>query len=123
MPLPVASSLGSSAGRFAAAARRHGELRSGHDANCAFKQIIAAYREIRTQADGGLGTFTRLLEDSDPSVAKWAASFLLHDAPAMARKRLEEIAQGDHRLISFSAEITLREWDAGRLKRPEEWKP
>ncbi len=107
--------------RFVEAAIRHGELRSGADANRAFDKIVSAYFEIRAEPDAGRSAFAMLAQHGDPSVARWAASFLLYDDPATARDVLERIARTEANLIGFSAEMTLSEWDAGRLTRPEDW--
>ncbi|MET0360576.1 MAG: DUF2019 domain-containing protein [Sphingobium sp.] len=107
--------------RFVEAAIRHGELRSGADANRAHDKLIKTYHELRATPDQGRAYFSSLLTNPNPSVACWAASFVLwFDEPA-ARATLTKVADSEERLIGFSAEMTLKEWDAGRLRQPEDW--
>ncbi len=107
--------------RFIDSAQRHGELRSGADANRAFAKILSAYFELKATPDDGLAAFTALAHHDNASVALWAASFLLHLDEATARSTLVRIAQTNSGLIGGDAEMTLKEWDAGRLKPPEDW--
>ncbi len=58
-----------------------------------------------------------LLTDSDDNVQCWAASHLLQLDDERAEQALEAIAGGDD-IISFGAEMVLREWRAGRLSFP-----
>ncbi|MBI4922025.1 MAG: hypothetical protein HY834_09770 [Devosia nanyangense] len=46
----------------------------------------------------------------------WAALHLLPLREQEAISALEEVSKGGIRLIAFEADVTLREWRAGRLK-------
>lgn len=62
----------------------------------------------------GRDAITRLIDDENPTVRSWSAVNALAWAPAVARAELErEAAAGG--LLGFGAEVSLREFDAGRL--------
>jgi hypothetical protein len=95
-------------GDFATPAARDHRL---HDA------IVAAGRELLRMGDDGASALRALLDDESQHVRSWAAvGFLVHD-DAHAREVLEEIS-GHPGLSGFNAKMTLREYDAGRLRSP-----
>ena len=66
-------------------------------------------------AEGGRHV-DQLLEDPTPGVREWAAARALFWNEPRARQVLEELAASADFPFNFSAEMTLREFDAGRLK-------
>jgi hypothetical protein len=88
------------------------------ETNRAFDRMIAAVKAMRKGPDRGKGYLTELLFDPEVAVRSSAATYLLPlDEPA-AVFVLEEVANGRHKFVSFTAEMVLREWRAGRLKLP-----
>ncbi|WP_394841148.1 DUF2019 domain-containing protein [Pendulispora brunnea] len=103
--------------RYQEAASKHGTAtRSGasEEANEAHDLIAATYAEIRRR--GEQRKLLPLLTDSDVGIRLWAAAHALEFAPEDGERVLQAIETGQHRLLSFSAKVTLQEWRAGRLK-------
>ncbi len=125
------------------AARRHGEKGRGPAAvNSAYDRVVAPMMTLRTAPDRGRGFLVTCLANSDPSVVMWAASYLLPQRRAIkalklaadglvtlvawtgshllpenqAIKALRRVARWDTGLVGLDAEMTLREWRAGRLE-------
>ena len=84
--------------------------------NKAHKNIMLAVKEIREAPDRGESFFMSLLTNENASVVKWAAAYLLPYKPAEAVVALQTVAETGPPLIAFGAEMTLKEWRAGRLK-------
>lgn len=105
--------------RFVEGAHQHGLYTVEGDApatNRAYKKIILALNELREMPDRGEGFLSNLLQNEDLSVVSWAASYLLGSRPEEAVQALERVARDALPLIAFGAEMTLKEWRAGRLK-------
>jgi hypothetical protein len=105
--------------RFIEATRQHGQSIVKGDAsmaNKAHKNIMLAVKEIRETLDRGESYFLSLLANEDTSVVKWAALYLLQSRQSEAEQALQKIAETGPPLIAFGAEMTLKEWRAGRLK-------
>lgn len=83
--------------------------------NLAHRSIVEALEDLRRAPDKGENALRELLTDEDPSVATWAALFLLPLDEQSASAVLERIAASGVPLIAFNAQMTLREWKAGRL--------
>lgn len=101
------------------AAKIHGDttLTGGYKLGNPKAVLIAdVYRELRRR--GTESVLAVLLEDPDPGVRGWAGAHALEFAPSEGEQVLEALEADDHGLISFSAEITLEEWRAGRLRFP-----
>ena len=83
-------------------------------ANKGAKQLHACYKILRESKEGR-EALIGLMEDSDPSVRCWSAAECLQWNPDAARRVLEMLrdSQGP---FSFDAEMTLKEYDNGRLK-------
>jgi hypothetical protein len=101
---------------FREAATRHAEATEEGD----FRTANKAYREltvVRTflQEQEAMESLALLLRDEPEGVTIWAATFLLPIMEKDAVATLEAIAAqpGSRR---FDAEMTLREWKAGRLR-------
>jgi hypothetical protein len=68
-----------------------------------------------SQTAEGRAAIERFLEDDEPGVREWAAASVLFWDEARARRVLEEL-KSDRFPYNFNAEMTLREFDAGRLR-------
>ena len=104
--------------KYRDAARRHGEYTLKGDSvstNLAYYELMSALRDIRRLANRGEEVLLRLTTDNDVSVVGWAASHLLPLQEDVAKNALENVAGGKG-LVAFSAEMVLKEWNAGRLK-------
>lgn len=82
-------------------------------ANKCQAQMHACYKILR-ETDAGRESIVALMSDVEPSVRCWAAAHSLQWRPQLARRVLEALrdSQGPY---SFSAEMTLEEYDKGRL--------
>lgn len=84
--------------------------------NRAFDRLMHAAKQIRlSHQDSGEKFFTSLLTHDMPHVVKVAAFCLIPLDPQLARKTYERLAKGPSGEVSFDAEMTLKEWKAGRL--------
>ena len=83
------------------------------EANRAHDEIHEAYRLLRRTSEGR-EAISRLMDDANPGVRLWAAAHSLFWKPECARAVLEGLA-AEGGLLAFTAEMTLREFDAGRL--------
>jgi hypothetical protein len=84
--------------------------------NEAFDRLMRAAKQIRlAHHDGGKSFFTSLLTHDMPHVVKAAASNLIPLDPQLARKTYEKLAKGPPGEVRLDAEMTLKEWKAGRL--------
>lgn len=105
--------------RFIEGAREHGEATVEGDApatNKAYRKLALALREIREQPDRGDAFLASLLSNQDLSVVAWASTFLLFSRQREASEALQRVSKSASPLIAFGAEMTLKEWKAGRLK-------
>ena len=79
-------------------------------------RIYDAARKIRLHsADGGEAFFASLLNHTMPHVSLCAAFNVIPFNPKLARKTLKRLAKDAEGEASFNAEMTLKEWKAGRL--------
>ena len=103
--------------RYAEAAKVHGEatVTGSHPANNEADLIAAAYRELRRR--GSESALLVLLESKDDGVTAWAGAHALEFAPEQGEPVLAKLAESPG-LLGFGAQITLREWRAGRLTFP-----
>jgi hypothetical protein len=82
-----------------------------------YDRMAAAYQRLLALGPAGQAAFRGLLSDPSPYVRGWVAAVLLHSDEPQARLALEELVrQGG--ITGFNAEITLREFAAGRLRGP-----
>lgn len=105
--------------RYIQAASAHGlHTLSGtaEQTDSAYDEIMQSLRELRQTPDNGVEFLSSLLSCKDPSVVAWAASHLLAYREDQARIALQRVARSGVRLLAFGAEMTLREWNASRLK-------
>ena len=90
--------------------------RSARSWNAYVHTVQRAQLKLRETPEGRAAV-TLLIDDSVPTVARWAASHALFWDEAAARKHLEaEEAAG-----RLDAATTLKEFDAGRLRH--DWQP
>ena len=111
------------AATYAEVAALHGQasIEGAHRiANAQYKNLTAAWRELRNRGEDGRAALTVLLQDSNPHVRLWAASHVLEFAPMDAEAELERLAHGPPSVVRLDAEMTLREWRAGNLKFTED---
>jgi len=105
--------------QFVEGAREHGLYTVEGDApatNRAYKKLSLALKELREMPDRGEGFLAGLIQNEDLSVVTWAALYLLPSRPEEAVQALQRVAGEGKSLIAFDAEMTLKEWRAGRLK-------
>jgi hypothetical protein len=82
-------------------------------------KMQAVHLQLRESSEGRDG-ITSLIGDECVTVSQWSATNALAWAPRQARAELaREVEEGG--LAAFEAQITLREFDAGRLNTA--WKP
>ncbi|MFG0275815.1 MAG: DUF2019 domain-containing protein [Phycisphaerales bacterium] len=103
------------------AARLHGEFTESGDhkaTNKAHDKIATIYAELRHRGEDAQRKLLPLLRDRDPSVRCWAAAHALDFAPHEGAPVLQSLAQNQCGFLGFGAKMTLREWEAGRLRFP-----
>jgi hypothetical protein len=104
---------------YLAAAVAFHEARERYDhktSNKVHDKLDSAARKIRLHsADGGEAFFASLLNHPKPYVSLCAAFNLIPFNPKLARKTYERLAKGAAGEVGVAAEMTLKEWKAGRL--------
>jgi uncharacterized protein DUF2019 len=106
---------------YARAAAAHGratESGNYNAANSSANEITAAYRQLRKCGVPGQNALKELLSHEDRGIRLWAATHALEFAPREAERVLNSLALNKGTLVSVSAEMTLSQWRAGRLKLP-----
>src|SRR5437870_1506106 len=104
---------------YASAPRDRGHALEAGDsdrANVHFDALTSIYKELKRR--GALEGLAELGVDPDPHVRAAAAWALIELDPQMATRLLEQVARLPG-LPGFSALMTLREWDQGRLNSGE----
>jgi hypothetical protein len=113
------SSLDGLVEQYTAAAIAHGAATEASDSKIGNLQadlLVAINRELRRRGPEAHRELLKLLVHSNPSVRSWAGCNALEFAPTEAERALESVAQIPKSLVAFTAEWTLREWRAGRLR-------
>jgi hypothetical protein len=72
------------------------------------------------ETDAGRAGITDLIDDDCVTVRAWSATHALA-WPVRARAELERLVREEQGLTGFNAQVTLREFHAGRLKT--DWVP
>jgi hypothetical protein len=94
-------------------------VRAGNDyrkGNKAHDRMMITAKSIRlSHPDGGEKFFTSLLTHNELYVVSVAAFNLIPFNPKLARATYERLAKDGEGEIGFNAEMTLKEWKAGRL--------
>ncbi|WP_171690687.1 DUF2019 domain-containing protein [Paenibacillus germinis] len=83
-------------------------------ANKAANQIYDVVTELNNQ--NNLQYLTQFLQHENDSVSLWSAAYLLNVKPEIALSALENLIGKPKSLVSFSAKVTLSEWQKGTLK-------
>jgi hypothetical protein len=83
-----------------------------------YDRIAAIYRELRRRGPEAQNQLLSLLDHADPGVRGWVGAHALEFAPHLGEPALMALVCVQDSLVSFSAEMTLREWRAGRLEFP-----
>ena len=103
--------------KFIHAAIQHGVGITGGNsklANKSYKIVNECYlgmKEHKYTSD-----LINLLEHEDYSVRLWAASYVLNIDTSNALVALRNVVEYAPPLISFSAEMTIKEWELGNLQ-------
>ena len=84
-----------------------------HEANQWHDEMHAAYKALRESEAGRMG-IASLMSHEDPHVRCWAAAHSLQWQPESARIVLEKL-RDDGGPCAFDAEMTIDEYDKGRL--------
>ena len=103
---------------YRAAARQHGEASEKGDykaANQSAELVTAVYSELRRRGPIAQDALLPLLADPAPGIRLWSASHALDFSPTEAESALILLSSSE-RLLGLSAETTLKEWRAGRLR-------
>ena len=74
------------------------------------------YLQTLSTTPGGRRHLEAFLDDDEPGVRAWAAAQVLFWNEPDARRVLERLSSSDTFPFNFSADMTLREFDAGRLR-------
>lgn len=90
-----------------------GNVSDSKSARNGARQLNACYRVLR-QSEEGRSALVKLMEDPEPSVRCWAAAECLQWKPDVARRVLEALRDSQGQ-FAFDAEMTLKEYDNGRL--------
>lgn len=105
---------------YRAAAAQHGDATEAGDhrrANQAAELLGSLYAEIRRRGADSQRAILPFLSDPSPGVRLWSASHALEfDSNSGEAVLRELVAVG--RFLGLSAEVTLKEWRAGRLTFP-----
>ena|SRR4051794_7199741 len=99
---------------FRAAASAKGDFRADSTEDHALHERMAqAFRFLHGQGAEGAA----LLEDESPHVRSWVSAQLLSEGDARAVPVAEQLAS-ESGLVGFSAQVTLEQFHAGRLRSP-----
>ena len=83
-------------------------------------QMQQLHLQLRATPEGRAG-ISALIDDDCVTVREWSATNTLEWEPERARAALEALAADLDGHASFNAKMTLREFDAGRLRT--DWLP
>jgi hypothetical protein len=102
--------------RYIDAASDHGRATEAGDyktANRSARRLATLHKQFLAQGEQGTKALVSLMTHKEPSVRYWAAYHSRSFAPKEAEVTLLEIANAKGGLVSFSARITLEEWQKG----------
>ncbi len=107
--------------RYEVAASKHGratlESRSTREVNRQHDVVARVYRELRSRGQESQMALLDLLDSPDRGVQTWVAAHALEFAPERGEPILTQLAKRND-ILGFDAEMTLKEWRAGRLRFP-----
>ncbi len=111
---------GTPAARFERAALAWAEADRRSDSKRANKihdrELVPALTASVAAGEVEIGRVSDLMDHPDPGVALWAATFALRYFPGRAERVMRRLSEDPSLSIGFSAEVTLKEWKAGRLE-------
>ena len=84
-------------------------------ANRNYELLTALARELSSRDAVAKQALLDMLQDGELAVRVWAATHTLKMAAPQAERVLEDAASGPPSPVRLAAEMTLREWKAGRL--------
>ncbi len=96
------------------AADRADDVSDSDRQNKAADQVNTCYKKLKATEEGKSGLM-ELMSDPSPHVRGWAAAHSLQWNPSTAREVLERLRNDNVFPYSFDAEMTLEEFDKGRL--------
>jgi hypothetical protein len=103
---------------FRAVASAKGDFRADSAEDHALHERMAhAFRFLHGQGAEGQAAFAALLEDESAHVRSWVSAQLLSEGDARAVPVAEQLAS-ESGLVGFSAQVTLEQFHAGRLRSP-----
>ena len=79
--------------------------------------MAVAFRFLSEQGAEGRSAFSALLNDDSAHVRSWVSAQLLSEGDAQAIPIAEQLALAPG-LLGFTAQVTLEEFRAGRLRSP-----
>jgi hypothetical protein len=85
-------------------------------ANAQYKRVVSIWKELRSRGKEGQAALSMLMASSNPHVRVWAASHVLEFDPGPAEAELARLADGPPSIVRLDAEMTLKQWRAGKLK-------
>ncbi len=100
-----------------------GRVETGGDPeswNLLVNQMQELHLRLRETPEGRQA-ITNLIDDENETVRGWSATNALAWEPERAKRALEALAAETAGMTSFSAQVTLREFEKGRLKT--DWVP
>lgn len=80
--------------------------------------MISTYQTMRRELGEPVAAIVPLAEDPNPWVALPASFLLLEHYPDVAIPSLERLSKSANPELSLNAELTLKEYRAGRLRFP-----
>ena len=101
--------------RFEQLAIIHRALETPKKANKAFDEQVEIWGELKSRGKTAIDLFLGLLESPDAAVRLNSAGLALFVAPEQAEPVLEQLTTAP-KLLGFSASMTLKQWQAGKLK-------
>ncbi len=100
--------------RYRQGAIANSDISDPKKANRGAKQLHACYKILR-ESEEGREALIGLMDDPEPSIRCWASAHSLQWKPDSARRSLEALRDSKGH-YSITAEMTLKEYDNGRLK-------
>jgi hypothetical protein len=99
--------------RYRVGAIATGNVSDPKKANKGAAQLHACYKVLKESKEGR-ESLIALMSDAEPSVRCWSAAHCLQWSPDLARRVLETLRDLKGH-FSFDAEMTLKEYENGRL--------
>ena len=103
---------------FRAAAIEKSDFAQGRRDGQLYDSMRDSFYRLKNLGKRGDEALLTLLEDDSEHVRMWAGTAMMIDGNHDARSVLETLASGGIGVVRLDAEITLEEFDAGRLTEP-----